>query len=1099
MKLTITEKPQPKPQQLCKNCFLWLVLLFSVSAFSQTFTLTVTATDESCGGNGSLSFAVQGAEPGIPITYRVYLLPNATSPIEQTTNTSVSGLEAGEYLITATQIINGTPVTASDDAVIHDITVPIFIDVTGTNATCGSNGSISVQVTGGTATQFEIISGPVTRSLQPTTVFNNLPEGIYQVRAINNCGDATVATFTLFTNGPQIVLGEYGVESLALPACDQIIISHNITSINNVGLPYPFQVKITLYPPGGGTPLVFNSTVTGGDATTIKHIQQIPFYYDTDYYYDIEVTHSCGIIRREHNLFRQKLRAQPGYDDAGCGTQFLTIIPAIYLPPYNINFLSYPPGFDPVVMNNGHPGPFNNSKLDYGGQGNPVPFGEYSFTLTDACGRTVTSQITLNPPPPADPLSSTSNSDCVNQLGKVQIEIPLYILNTAVLVSAPTAYTGPVPQDFTSEIDNDKLKIDNLPPGTYVFELTDKCGSSFTETAVIPNFGTSSLSTNNRPDCNVGKGSVRVSSFNPPLVALTVTAAPAGFPYALPYDATARIASDGSMYMDNLPPGTYSFKGDDSCSTNLTVNAVLTAYSVTENDMEITPHCGSFDLTFNHTGTSSAFLSYWLQKEVSPGVWGHPETGEIYPEGTVPADTNSAPITAGVITYGIEWTGHFRIVKRYQSFGDGINQNVKECLKVLHDFDYTGDLEIVMVKNISCPGTLSSIEVVTNGVPPITYRITHKNTQPFVVENGTSGIFTGLQPAVYTFQIEDSCGRQRSQSFNVANLPPLVAAYTAPDIEVCDDGNDSTEAFDLSVQDGIILGSQDPDDYTLTYHASLQDAEQGLSPLQSPYNSGNATLYACVAFDDGVNTCRAISAFQLKLYSKPVIQMNDSYAFCEGSNITLTAPAGFGAYEWSTGTTIQNTRSINITQAGQYTLTVLNNNGCETSKTITVVESPIPHITNITVSDWTDTDNIISVAAGPDNGQQYFVYSLDGINYQPEPVFGNLAPGQYTVYVRDIYGCGYDSGEVFLLTYPRFFTPNGDGVNERWRIKFSHVEPDLKVYIFDRYGKLITSFGSNYEGWDGTYNGARLPATDYWFVVKRQDGREMKGHFSMLR
>jgi gliding motility-associated-like protein len=57
----------------------------------------------------------------------------------------------------------------------------------------------------------------------------------------------------------------------------------------------------------------------------------------------------------------------------------------------------------------------------------------------------------------------------------------------------------------------------------------------------------------------------------------------------------------------------------------------------------------------------------------------------------------------------------------------------------------------------------------------------------------------------------------------------------------------------------------------------------------------------------------------------------------------------------------------------------------------------------------------------------------------------------------------------------------------------------MMVYIYDRYGKPITEFGSTSDGWDGTHKGQVLPATDYWFVVKRQDGREMRGHFAMMR
>jgi gliding motility-associated-like protein len=71
--------------------------------------------------------------------------------------------------------------------------------------------------------------------------------------------------------------------------------------------------------------------------------------------------------------------------------------------------------------------------------------------------------------------------------------------------------------------------------------------------------------------------------------------------------------------------------------------------------------------------------------------------------------------------------------------------------------------------------------------------------------------------------------------------------------------------------------------------------------------------------------------------------------------------------------------------------------------------------------------------------------------------------------------------------------------HDRWRIKFSIYEPNLLVNIYDRYGKIVGSFDAKGEGWDGTFNGAALPSTDYWFVVKREDGRELKGHFAMLR
>ena len=55
------------------------------------------------------------------------------------------------------------------------------------------------------------------------------------------------------------------------------------------------------------------------------------------------------------------------------------------------------------------------------------------------------------------------------------------------------------------------------------------------------------------------------------------------------------------------------------------------------------------------------------------------------------------------------------------------------------------------------------------------------------------------------------------------------------------------------------------------------------------------------------------------------------------------------------------------------------------------------------------------------------------------------------------------------------------------------------MYIFDRYGKLLKQLDPLSEGWDGTYIGKPMPATDYWFRDYLEDGREFKGHFSLVR
>jgi gliding motility-associated-like protein len=59
--------------------------------------------------------------------------------------------------------------------------------------------------------------------------------------------------------------------------------------------------------------------------------------------------------------------------------------------------------------------------------------------------------------------------------------------------------------------------------------------------------------------------------------------------------------------------------------------------------------------------------------------------------------------------------------------------------------------------------------------------------------------------------------------------------------------------------------------------------------------------------------------------------------------------------------------------------------------------------------------------------------------------------------------------------------------------------PNSKVYIYDRYGKLLKDIYPLGTGWDGTYLGKPLPADDYWYTSVLEDGRSIKGHFSLKR
>ncbi|MFA7446685.1 MAG: T9SS type B sorting domain-containing protein, partial [Flavobacteriaceae bacterium] len=86
-----------------------------------------------------------------------------------------------------------------------------------------------------------------------------------------------------------------------------------------------------------------------------------------------------------------------------------------------------------------------------------------------------------------------------------------------------------------------------------------------------------------------------------------------------------------------------------------------------------------------------------------------------------------------------------------------------------------------------------------------------------------------------------------------------------------------------------------------------------------------------------------------------------------------------------------------------------------------------------------------------------------------------------------------------------------DGYHDRWNITGLNAFHNAEIYIFDRYGKLLKQLNPTGDGWDGTYNGTPLPASDYWFKVVYDEPqtdsegnittkrKEFKAHFSIKR
>jgi gliding motility-associated-like protein len=249
-----------------------------------------------------------------------------------------------------------------------------------------------------------------------------------------------------------------------------------------------------------------------------------------------------------------------------------------------------------------------------------------------------------------------------------------------------------------------------------------------------------------------------------------------------------------------------------------------------------------------------------------------------------------------------------------------------------------------------------------------------------------------------------------------------------------------------------------------------------------------------------------------------VLQVNNNTHYLDADGNTSTYPIPTYSYQWYVDGVLipgatSSTYNVPIITTGatrQFTVEMTSSTStCApvTSANFEVIQSgqAVAIGTGYTVTNAFSENQIITVSV---EGWGTYQYSLDDGPRQPSPVFENVSLGEHTITVWDTEGGIASSCDPLVITevqtidYPHYFTPNGDGINDYWNIVGLQGQPQAKIYIFDRYGKLIKQISPQSKGWDGTYNGNLMLSTDYWFTVDYNEAdaaKQFKAHFSLKR
>jgi gliding motility-associated-like protein len=204
----------------------------------------------------------------------------------------------------------------------------------------------------------------------------------------------------------------------------------------------------------------------------------------------------------------------------------------------------------------------------------------------------------------------------------------------------------------------------------------------------------------------------------------------------------------------------------------------------------------------------------------------------------------------------------------------------------------------------------------------------------------------------------------------------------------------------------------------------------------------------------------------------------------------LDAGQGFANYLWQDGTQIE---SFNVTDTGFYRVQVTDQHQCTAADSIHIysfAESP---------QHFLPSDTLVCSYTGAliQTKGDYAQYSWS--TGETGSSINVKTAGKYVCRVVNQYGCiGTDSIRIdlkdceALLVFPNAFTPNHDGLNDVFRLKYPGHAADYHLQIFNRWGQKIFETTDTSAGWDGDFGGKQQPEGTYVWILRFTDNSGKK-------
>ncbi len=374
------------------------------------------------------------------------------------------------------------------------------------------------------------------------------------------------------------------------------------------------------------------------------------------------------------------------------------------------------------------------------------------------------------------------------------------------------------------------------------------------------------------------------------------------------------------------------------------------------------------------------------------------------------------------------------------------------------------------------------------GTPPLSYSINGGTTYQ------ASNVFTGLSGGTYTVIIRDGLGCISAiQTITLAPVNSLTQTVTKTDANCTTSGSITINASG---------GGTPPYQYSINGGSTYQS---------SNVFTGLAAGTYTVITRNPVTQCTATQQVTITFTNNLTMNNIAGGTICRGASFTPQVSSNAASYSWSPSAGVSNTTIANPVLSPQntttYTVTgTLGSCTIQRTVTVTVFEGATANAGPDAIILTGDVYQMLSSGTAG----SYLWTPSTGLSSATvlSPTAAPQTTTTYTLTVTSPQGCtATDQMTLTVVPYcvkpMNAFTPNGDGINDRWLITDGNCLIGVRAQVFNRYGSRVFE-SPNYDNtWDGTYKGKPLPDGTYYYVLefvllngKRQ---VLKGDVTILR